>query len=156
MDIQSKQMTKEVEDWINETISIPNEIFGNLPPCPYARKAWKDKKVKVTYDRIVSEQDYEKVKSGELDLIMIIQQGANVDEQYEFKHYLENTLGKDFVVLEDHPELKEEVGGMNLNFGKPVLFVQNRHKLNEARKFLETTDYYKNFDEEYKNDILSN
>ena len=149
-------MTKEVEDWINETISKPNEIFGNLPPCPYARKAWKDKKVKVTYDRIVSEQDYEKVKSGELDLIMIIQQGANVDELYEFKHYLENTLGKDFVVLEDHPELKEEVGGMNLNFCKPVLFVQNRHKLNEARKFLETTDYYKNFDEEYKNDILSN
>ena len=87
---------------------------------------------------------------------MIIQQGANIDELYEFKHYLENTLGKDFVVLEDHPELKEEVGGMNLNFGKPVLFVQNRHKLNEARKFLETTDYYKNFDEEYKNDILSN
>ena len=149
-------MTKEVEDWINETISKPNEIFGNLPPCPYARKAWKDKKVKVTYDRIVSEQDYEKVKSGELDLIMIIQQGANIDELYEFKHYLENTLGKDFVVLEDHPELKEEVGGMNLNFGKPVLFVQNRKKLTEARKFLETKDYYKNFDEEYKNDILSN
>ena len=149
-------MTKEVEDWINETISKPNEIFGNLPPCPYARKAWKDKKVKVTYDRIVSEQDYEKVKSGELDLIMIIQQGANIDELYEFKHYLENTLGKDFVVLEDHPELKEEVGGMNLNFGKPVLFVQNRKKLTEARKFLETKDYYKNFDKEYKDDILSN
>ena len=149
-------MTKEVEDWINETISKPNEIFGNLPPCPYARKAWKDKKVKVTYDRIVSEQDYEKVKSGELDLIMIIQQGANVDELYEFKHYLENTLGKDFVVLEDHPELKEEVGGMNLNFGKPVLFIQNRNKLTEARKFLESTNYYKNFDKEYKDDILSN
>ena len=67
-----------------------------------------------------------------------------------------NNLGKDYVVLEDHPELKEEVGGMNLNFGKPVLFVQNRKKLTEARKFLETKDYYKNFDEEYKNDILSN
>jgi len=156
MDIQSKQMTKEVEDWINEVISKPNKIFGNLPPCPYARKAWKDKKVKVTYDRVVSEQDYEKVNSGELDLIMIIQQGANIDELYEFKHYLENTLGKDFVVLEDHPELKEEVGGMNLNFGKPVLFVQNRKKLTEARKFLETKDYYKNFDKEYKDDILSN
>ena len=149
-------MTKEVEDWINEVLSKPNKIFGNLPPCPYARKAWKDKKVKVTYDRVVSEQDYEKVNSGELDLIMIIQQGANIDELYEFKHYLENTLGKDFVVLEDHPELKEEVGGMNLNFGKPVLFVQNRKKLTEARKFLETKDYYKNFDKEYKDDILSN
>ena len=134
MDIQRNQMTKEVEDWINEVISKPNKIFGNLPPCPYARKAWKDKKVKVTYDRIVSEQDYEKVKSGELDLIMIIQQGANVDELYEFKHYLENTWLS--------PTDK--------------IAVQNRHKLNEARKFLETTDYYKNFDEEYKNDILSN
>ena len=156
MDIQSKQIEKEIEDWINETLSKPSKIFGNLPPCPYARKAWKDKKVKVTYDRVVSEQDYEKVNSGELDLIMIIQQGANIDELYEFKHYLENTLGKDFVVLEDHPELKEEVGGMNLNFGKPVLFVQNRKKLTEARKFLETKDYYKNFDKEYKDDILSN
>ena len=156
MDIQSKQIIKEVEDWINETISKPNKIFGNLPPCPYAKKAWRDKKVKVTCDRAVLMEDYAKLKSGELDLIMIIQQDANVDELYEFKHYLENNLGKDYVVLEDHPELKEEVGDMNLNFGKPVLFVQNRDKLNEARKFLESTDYYKNFEKEYKDDILSN
>ena len=149
-------MTKEVEDWINEVISKPNKIFGNLPPCPYARKAWKDKKVKVTYDRAVLIEDYNKLKSGELDLIMIIQQGANIDELYEFKHYLEGNLGKDYVILEDHPELKEEVGGMNLNFGKPVLFIQNRNKLTEARKFLESTNYYKNFDKEYKDDILSN
>mgnify|MGYP001174322765 FL=1 len=156
MDIQSKQMTKEVEDWINEVISKPNKIFGNLPPCPYARKAWKDKKVKVTYDKSVLMEDYAKLNSGELDLIMIIQQDANVDELYELKDYLESNLGKDYVILEDHPELKEEVGGMNLNFGKPVLFVQNRKKLTEARKFLETKDYYKNFDKEYKDDILSN
>ena len=149
-------MTKEVENWINEVLSKPNKIFGNLPPCPYARKAWKDKKVKVTYDRAVLMEDYAKLKSGELDLIMIIQQDANVDELYELKDYLESNLGKDYVILEDHPELKEEVCGMNLNFGKPVLFVQNRNKLTEARKFLETKDYYKNFDKEYKDDILSN
>ena len=149
-------MTKEVEDWINEVISKPNKIFGNLPPCPYARKAWKDKKVKVTHDKSVLMEDYAKLKSGELDLIMIIQQDAKVDELYELKDYLESNLGKDYVILEDHPELKEEVCGMNLNFGKPVLFVQNRNKLTEARKFLETKDYYKNFDKEYKDDILSN
>jgi len=156
MDIQGNQMTKEVEDWINETLSKPNEIFGNLPPCPYARKAWKDKKVKVTYDKAVLIEDYAKLKSGEIDLIMIIQQDASVDELYKLKDYLESNLGKDYVILEDHPELKEEVGGMNLNFGKPVLFVQNRNKLTEARKFLESTDYYKNFEKEYKDDILSN
>lgn len=156
MDIQGNQMTKEIEDWINETLSKPNEIFGNLPPCPYARKAWKDNKVKVTHDKAVLMEDYAKLKSGEIDLIMIIQQDAKIDELYKLKDHLESNLGKDFVILEDHPELKEEVGGMNLNFGKPVLFVQNRDKLTEARKFLENTDYYKNFEKEYKDDILSN
>ena len=41
------------------------------------------------------------IKTNELDLIMIIQH-TQTDELYEFKHYLENNLEKDYVVLEDH------------------------------------------------------
>ena len=102
---QKKTPTQTIQKWIRNFVTKPNPVFGNLPPCPYARKAWKDKKVKVTYDRAVLIEDYNKLKSGELDLIMIIQQGANIDELYEFKHYLEGNLGKDYVILEDHPEL---------------------------------------------------
>ena len=33
--------------WISKTLSIPNTTFNNLPPCPYAKKAWMEDKVEV-------------------------------------------------------------------------------------------------------------
>jgi len=147
-------LEQEVEKWIEQSISKPNKIFGNLPPCPYARKAWKDKKVSVLTDTFT--HDYDKLASGELDVILIVLKGATFESLLVEKNSLQKNLGKGVVVLEDHPEQKEDVMGYNLNFGKPVLFVQNRNKLNEARKYLNTKDYYQNFDEEYKDDILSN
>ena len=147
-------LEQEVEKWIEQSISKPNKIFGNLPPCPYARKAWKDKKVSVLTDTFT--HDYDKLASGELDVILIVLKGAPFESLLVEKNSLQKNLGNGGVVLEDHPEQKEDVMGYNLNFGKPVLFVQNRNKLNEARKYLKTKDYYQNFDEEYKDDILSN
>jgi len=147
-------LEQEVEKWIEQSISKPNKIFGNLPPCPYARKAWKDKKVSVLTDTFT--HDYDKLASGELDVILIVLKGATFESLLVEKNSLQKNLGKGVVVLEDHPEQKEDVMGYNLNFGKPILFVQNRDKLNEARKYLKTKDYYQNFDEEYKDDILSN
>ena len=146
-------LEQEVEKWIEQSISKPNKIFGNLPPCPYARK-WKDKKVSVLTDTF--SHDYDKLKTGELDVVLIVLEGATFETLLDEKKSLQKNLGKGVVILEDHPEQKEDVMGYNLNFGKPVLFVQNRDKLKEARKYLESKNYYQNFDEEYKDDILSN
>ena len=63
-------LEQEVEKWIEQSISKPNKIFGNLPPCPYARKAWKDKKVSVLTDTF--SHDYDKLKTGELDVVLIV------------------------------------------------------------------------------------
>ena len=147
-------LEQDVEKWIEQSISKPNKIFGNLPPCPYARKAWKDKKVSVLTDTF--SHDYDKLETGELDVVLIVLEGATFETLLDEKKSLQKNLGKGVVILEDHPDQKEDVMGYGLNFGKPVLFVQNRNKLKEARKYLETKDYYKNFDEEYKDDILSN
>ena len=147
-------LEQEVEKWIEQSISKPNKIFGNLPPCPYARKAWQDKKVSVLTDTF--SHDYDKLETGELDVVLIVLEGATFETLLDEKKSLQKNLGKGVVILEDHPDQKEDVMGYGLNFGKPVLFVQNRNKLKEARKYLETKDYYKNFDEEYKDDILSN
>ena len=147
-------LEQEVEKWIEQSISRPNKIFGNLPPSPYARKAWKDKKVSVLTDTF--SHDYDKLETGELDVVLIVLEGATFETLLDEKKSLQKNLGKGVVILEDHPDQKEDVMGYGLNFGKPVLFVQNRNKLKEARKYLETKDYYKNFDKEYKDDILSN
>ncbi len=149
-------LNNEVKDWIMDVLSQPNEkgIFGGLPPCPYARKAWADGKVKVLTDTFTF--DYDKIKTGELEVILIVLEGATFESLLVEKKSLLKNLGSGFVILEDHPEQKEEVAGFNLNFGKPCLFVQNRERLRVAREYLKSTDYYKNFDKEYEDDILSN
>ena len=149
-------LNNEVRDWIMDVLSQPNEkgIFGGLPPCPYARKAWADGKVKVLTDTFTF--DYDKIKTGELEVILIVLEGATFESLLVEKKSLLKNLGSGFVILEDHPEQKEEVAGFNLNFGKPCLFVQNRERLRVAREYLKSTDYYKNFDKEYEDDILSN
>ena len=37
--------TDDVTKWINEFVTKPNPVFGNLPPCPFAQKAIIDNKV---------------------------------------------------------------------------------------------------------------
>ena len=152
--MERQSLEKEVEYWIKSTLSQPNEIFGGLPPCPYAQKAWTEGKVKVLEDTFT--YDYDKLISGELDVILIVLRGATFKSLMDEKNNLTKNLSKRLVVLEDHPDANEEVLGYNLNFGKPCLFVQDRERLKLARDFLENTEYYKNFDKEYKDDILSN
>lgn len=146
-------LEQEVEKWIMESLSKPNKIFGGLPPCPYARKAWKDKKVSVLEDTFT--YDYDKLATGELDVVLIVLREATLESILDEKKSLQKNLGKGVVVLEDHPDQKEDVMGYNLNFGKPVLFVQDRKKLKEAEDHLLTTNYYDNFEKEYKDELHS-
>ena len=37
--------TQKIQNWINNFVTQPNPVFGNLPPCPFARKAVVDNKV---------------------------------------------------------------------------------------------------------------
>ena len=37
--------TQKIQNWINNFVTQPNPVFGNLPPCPFARKAIVDNKV---------------------------------------------------------------------------------------------------------------
>ena len=38
---------QKIEDWVLNFLSKPNSAFDNLPPCPYAKKAWLDGNVEV-------------------------------------------------------------------------------------------------------------
>ena len=37
--------THKIQQWINDFVTKPNAVFGNLPPCPFARKAIVENKV---------------------------------------------------------------------------------------------------------------
>ena len=43
----SDYITSQIETWITNVLDTPNNKFGNMPPCPYAKKAWVEGNVSV-------------------------------------------------------------------------------------------------------------
>ena len=47
---------QNLKNWILDYLSKPNPVFNDLPPCPFAKKAWLDGNVEikkfVNYDEL--------------------------------------------------------------------------------------------------------
>ena len=43
----TESSSNQLENWILDFLSKPNPAFDNLPPCPYAKKAWVDGNVEI-------------------------------------------------------------------------------------------------------------
>ena len=43
-----KQIIEDVRLWSKHFLEVPNLHLGGVPACPFAKKAWLDKKVWVT------------------------------------------------------------------------------------------------------------
>ena len=165
--IHSQDLASDIESWILNTLSTRSEVFNGLPPCPYAKSAWLDDKVKVHH--ITGEYFDPKMHiSAELEnytyhwpkgkevvvlgcdptLITAEELSRVIDDRY-------NLLSKrGYTALEDHPFEREEVAGVHLNQGEwALVLLQPTDKLVEARKWLESKNYYKNWDADYKDSV---
>lgn len=40
-------LEQDIRNWSSYVLEVPNDNLNGLPACPYAKKAWKDNKVKV-------------------------------------------------------------------------------------------------------------
>ena len=147
---------QKIEDWVLNFLSKPNSAFDNLPPCPYAKKAWLDGNVEVkefqsfaSMRKDLDEWNKEVViylfqyttlpRCGELEAL-----SSKFNEQYP-----------DFLFLEESPDLVEDVGGVIVNQGDLcMMIVQKRKEVEEAREELKKTGYYGNWTEEMKERIM--
>jgi len=143
---------EDIRNWIFETLSVPNPIFNNLPACPYAGQAYNQKQVLV----IESLCDIDFIQLlNEYEVIIYATDPKKITAEQLFN--LSQTISnKTIVALDDHPDHEEKVGDVILNNGKyALLLIQNRKKLEHARKILKHKGYYKNWDEEYLDEVLS-
>ena len=145
-------ITSQIETWITTVLDTPNSKFGNLPPCPYAKKAWVEGNVSVKmFDDVQSftPQDWDKEVN-----IYVMNPWISSELLSEMaKNY--NNMYSDYLFLEEHPDLIEDVGGFVVNQGKLILLiVQDRKPLEEARKKLQETNYYENWTPEMKKRII--
>ncbi len=155
---RKKTPTQTIKHWIKDFVTRPNPVFGDLPPCPFARKAMLDGKVEFleldgvgefgTIFSHVWHFDFDRK-----DVLCIIAE----PDQFTAKETVaiasqlnEALMPNDIVVLEDHPKIKESVKGVKLNNGHYILFlVQRLSKLNKFAKMLEAGPYYKNWSKSY-------
>ena len=145
-------ITSQIETWITTVLDTPNSKFGNLPPCPYAKKAWVEGNVSVKmFDDVQSftPQDWDKEVN-----IYVMNPWISSELLSEMaKNY--NNMYSDYLFLEEHPDLIEDVGGFVVNQGKLILLiVQDRKPLEEARKKLQETNYYEHWTPEMKERII--
>lgn len=157
-----QDLASDIENWINSDLSKPLAVFNNLPACPYAKKAWMDKRVQVK--QIVGLDVFNYMEqdswtwSGKRDVIVY---GMKPDavSSHQLSTLVEqanSTFLKDrgFVALEDHPDDLEQIQDVCLNQGTwALVLLQKRSKLDEARQYLASKNYYKNWPEKYRSEV---
>tara|TARA_R100001015_G_scaffold18490_2_gene11779 strand:- start:2476 stop:3063 length:588 start_codon:yes stop_codon:yes gene_type:complete len=84
---------QDMENWITNYLDIPNEYYNGIKPCPFAKKAWFDNKVKV-------------ILGHKEEVLMEL-------DDWDDKHQLVAVIFKDFEGLDDwcqslNPELSKE------------------------------------------------
>ena len=150
--------TQKIQNWINNFVTQPNPVFGNLPPCPFARKAVVDNKV--VFLEMVGTTDYATLyqtifnfdwETKDVLCMILPQNHFSAQQTVDIAHDLNSYwMQRDIVILEDHPAIKENVKGVTLNNGEYILYLaQSLSKLNHFSKLLETGPYYKNWSKTY-------
>ena len=147
---------QKIEDWILDFLSQPNSAFDNLPPCPYAKKAWLDGNVEVK--EFVSFAEMRKdLDEWNNEVIIYLFQYTTLPRCTELQILASkfNEEYPEFLFLEESPDLVEDVGGVIVNQGELcMMLVQKRKPLEEAREELMKTGYYDNWTEDMKERIM--
>lgn len=135
-------------------LSTPSQIFGGMPPCPFAKSALRKNKVEVIdyvdFPQIVGYM----AKKWNKEVVIFVMQDQSAVWITDLAEKC-NRVYPEFLFLEEHPDLVEKVGGLHLNSGLVLLLVQKRNELEEARDELKKTDYYDKWTNELKERIFN-
>ena len=147
---------QNLKDWILDYLSKPNPVFNNLPPCPYAKKAWLDGNVKIK--KFVNYDDLqESIKYVVDSKVTIFYFEYPLLPKVEKLKNIVSWLGKkypDHIFYDEHPDIVEEVGGEVVNSGVTAIIIQDRKDLLEKRAELQKTGYYDKWTPEMKERIF--
>ena len=147
---------QNLKNRILDYLSKPNPVFNNLPPCPYAKKAWLDGNVEikkfVNYDDLKDSVKYvvgSKVKIFYFEYPFL----PSVEKLKNLVSWLGEKY-PDHIFYDEHPEIVEEVGGEVVNSGVTAIIIQDRKDLLEKRAELHKTGYYDKWTPEMKERIF--
>ncbi len=151
------QIRQQLTEWLTTFVEQPNPLLNNWPPCPYARQARLSNKIHVVFDSPLEIITYVPFLDRYDVVVLCFDHTAFSASQVELftRHINSIFLHKDYVVLEDHPDSKEYVNGVHMNFGKCGLMVLQRlSKLNTAADQLQEKGYYNTWSKEELDEVV--
>lgn len=161
-----KDICTEILSWSAHTLEKPNPLFNNLPPCPYARKAWKEGNVAILFKY---ENNFQTVYStvsafdDNFDLVIVVDMDFKKDPE-AFHDYLDQMneaisrgifIDKDVWLMGFHPEdepndyLDHDSFETHVEQEYALIFIQRLTKVVEAARNLKRLGYYEEYGKEY-------
>ena len=143
---------KDLSNWIVNFLDIPQAVLNNIAPCPFAKTALVNNKIRfvVGSDSVVQDMlmlnaqwdaEYEGVVliyPKDIDAEKFVTSVAEVNEKY-YRH-------SGLLALEDHPQIPETIAGLRFNNHKyAIVIIQKAEKLSKASEILSKRGYYKNW-----------
>jgi hypothetical protein len=155
------QARMDVINWITGFVEKPNPLLNGWAPCPYARRARVDGRIRIEVGTTPT-QDLTRIAQedfSQLDVVVLIYDPEIYDvdklrkEWQEIQHSILDSKG--LFVLEDHPSEVEQVRGVCMNQGTwALLFVQQLSKLEDAAKQLAHKGFYHDWPEDYLSQLF--
>lgn len=145
-----EELPKEIKEW---AFWLSSGILGEekLPLCPWAKKSvlegsvdfWRD----LDPDKLVPLPEEIKVR-------IVYLPGKTHSNLIEIRNFC-NSRNKDFIFLESHPEDDQTIGDIKSVSSLPLILIQRRGEIEEARRHLQKGNYYKHWDPKVLEEILN-
>lgn len=165
-DPTEKALVKEIMGWSKAALEKPSVFFNGLPPCPFAKNAWLEDKVSITFKK---EDSYQTLYSSisryddafDLAIIVDLKNTKNPEDFHDYLNDLNDRISegmfidKDIWVMGFNPEDEPSDFVEDVNFNYDIddeysmIFVQRLSKLQEAANKLDKKGYYGSYEEEY-------
>ena len=143
---------KDLSDWIINFLDVPQAVLNNIAPCPFAKTALVNGKIRfiigsdnVVQDMLQLNAQWDSEYEG---VVLIYPSDINAENFVEGVEYVNNLFYRHsgLLALEDHPQIPESIAGLNFNNQKyAVIIVQRAEKLSKASEMLNKRGYYKSW-----------
>ena len=140
----------EIQEW---AFWLGSGLIGEekLPLCPWAKKSILEGSV----DFWEEENPVDLVPLPEDIKVRIVHlPGRSLEDLIRIRDLCNSEFG-DFIFLDSHPDDPETIGGVKSVSSLPLILIQRRKEIEEARKILEKGNYYKYWDPEVLNRMLN-
>ena len=144
------RIPEEIKEW---AFWLSGGILGEekLPLCPWAKKSIIEGSVE--YYEKESPEDLVPLPEG-IKVRIVSFPGISHRELIEIRNRCNRNL-EGWIFLDSHPEDEETIGGLKSVFKSPLILIQSRKELEEARDILKRGKYYSYWNLNALEEILS-